>query len=585
MRPRSTLLVASSCAWLMLASTLLADSTPLSAIPENALGVAVIRNLTTANEAVTKVTRKMQIPAPNLLMLAKSFAGVDKGLDENGSIAAALMPELDDEAGLGVLVVVPVSDYKVFLEALHPANNDATIAEVKVAGQEAVVANKGSYAVFTSADKRKLLEQALASSKSVEASLEPLAKWANDQQLYVATTPAGKSRLLKTIIDLLPESAPDDADEDTKEQLKTAFEMTRNFRQLLAAADEQVTHIAIGARIEENSTIRLNGRVAFVPDGSLSNWAKQVATPSGAILQGLPEGKYALAYGGVSPQFNAEFTRLLERFTETGTQQLGLSEEARKKMATAALRQRSGVERTAGVVGVARPGESLMAGVISVERVKDSAAYLDAAREVFSTLKSGAKNDADDPLFAMEEIQIGDIKAIELMTDLTAIAAANNANNAAKGIMEGFFAKMFGADGKLRAYYAAADANHVVTTYNKDQLSRAIAHLRSGKPGLEADDAIGNTGKLLTAGSQWAAYVSPQGLLATIDSLLQSFLPPGSNFRIPEFPASDPIGLGAKISGTGLDGELVMPESVVAAIGRYVIQVQGLLQGGQAPLP
>jgi len=439
--------------------------------------------------------------------------------------------------------------------------------------------------VLTSADKRKLLEQALASSKSVEASLEPLAKWANDQQLYVATTPAGKSRLLKTLINLLPESAPEDADEDTKEQLKTAFEMTRNFRELLAAADEQVTHIALGARIEENSTIRLNGRLAFVPDGSLSNWAKQVATPSGAILQGLPEGKYALAYGGVSPQFSAEFTRLLELFTETGTQQLGLSEEARKKMAAAALRQRSGVERTAGVVGVARPGESLMAGVISVERVKDSAAYLDAAREMFSTLKSSGKNDADEPLFAMQEIQVGDIKAIELVTDLTAIAAANNANNAAKGIMEGFFAKMFGADGKLRAYYAAADANHVVTTYNKDQLSRAIAHLRSGKPGLEADEAIGSTGKLLTAGSQWAAYVSPQGLLATIDSLLQSFLPPGSNFCIPEFPASDPIGLGAKISGTGFDGELVMPESVVAAIGRYVILVQGLLQGGQAPLP
>src|SRR3954467_5697571 len=145
MRCRPTLLVALSCAWLMLANTLLAESTPLSVIPENALGVAVIRNLSNTNEALTKVTRKMQIPAPNLLMLAKSFAGVDKGLDENGSIAAALMPELDDEAGLGVLVVVPVNDYQGFLEAFHPANKDAAIAEVKVAGTDALVANKGSY--------------------------------------------------------------------------------------------------------------------------------------------------------------------------------------------------------------------------------------------------------------------------------------------------------------------------------------------------------------------------------------------------------------------------------------------------------
>jgi hypothetical protein len=569
----------------MLASTLLAESTPLSAIPENALGVAVIRNLSNANEALTKVTRKMQIPAPNLLMLAKSFAGIDKGLDENGSIAAALMPELADEAGLGVLVVVPVSDYKAFLEAFHPAHNDQAITEVKVAGMDAVVANKGSYAVFTSADKRKLLEQALASTKSVETSLQPLAKWTNEQLLCVLATPTGKSRLLKTIINALPDAAPENADDDTKEQLKSAFEMLRNFRQLLAAADEQVTHLALGVRIEDNSTIRLSVRLPFVPDGSLSNWAKQVATPSEAVLKGLPDGKYVFAYGGVSPPFSPEFRQLLERFTETGVQQLGLSEEARKKMAAATMRQRSEVERTAGILGVVRPGESLMGGVIAVERVKDSAAYLDAAREAFSALKSGVQKDSDDPLFEMQEVQVGDVKAIELTTDLTAIAAANNANNPAKGVMESIFSKMFGADGKLRAYYAAADAKHVVTSYNKDQLMRAIAHVRSGKPGLESAESIENTGKLLTAGTQWAAYVSPQGLLATIDSVLQSFLPPGTNFRIPEFPASDPIGLGAKISAAGLDAELVMPESVVAGVGRYVVQIQGLLQGGQAPLP
>ena len=85
-------------------------------------------------------------------------------------------------------------------------------------------------------------------------------------------------------------------------------------------------------------------------------------------------------------------------------------------------------------------------------------------------------------------------------------------------------------------------------------------------------------------GSQWAAYVSPQGLIQLIDTVLREVLP--TEIKIPPFPPSDPIGLAARVGEPGLDAEIVLPDSVVAGIGQYIGVVQQMMQGdGGAALP
>jgi hypothetical protein len=575
-----------TCAWPLLVSALFAEADPLAVIPDDALGIAVVRNLSETSAAVARLTQKMQIPAPDLLGLAKSYAGVDKGLNEKGSAAAAIFRDPQHEDQLQFLVVVPVTDFKVFIAALGPDDADARIAQVKVAGEAALVVHKGEFAVFTDTDQHALLERVLSSSKSVVATLEPLAPWMAQQQFVVAATPAGKSRLFRTLLNLLPEAAekPEDEEQDATAAQTTA-QLTHAIRPLIAAADRQLTHLALGARIDDKGGARLATRFVLLTDGALSGWAKELKLPPEGLLSGLPSGKFVLAFGGVSAQMSSEFAEFVDQFSQMAFQRIGLSKEARAKVAAASKRQRSGGERLAAVIGTVRPGESVFDRTLSLEQVKDATEHLQAARDVAEALASSSPiKEGGDKLYEFREVEVGDLKAIELTTNMGAVIGINDQNNPGGGMMQQIFAAIFGKDGKMRAYMAAADAHMVASAYDREQLQRLVAHVRSKAAGLESDPDIAKTTKLLMAGPQWVVYLSPQGLLQSIDSVVQGILP-GNNFKIPAFPATEPIGMAAKVSPTTIDAEIVLPESVVAAIGQFVLTVRGLFQGGGVPLP
>src|SRR5262249_32474275 len=145
--------------------------------------------------------------------------------------------------------------------------------------------------------------------------------------------------------------------------------------------------------------------------------------------------------------------------------------------------------------------------------------------------------------------------------------------------------KMFGQGGVIRMYVAAANEHAVVSAYTKELLERVVKQVRSGEAGLAGDPQIARTAAMLPKGAQWALYVSPQGLVQWLDTILREVLPAEMNFKIPPFPASDAIGLAAKVSPSGLEAELVLPESVVAGIGQYFGLLQQMMQGQGAQLP
>jgi hypothetical protein len=78
------------------------------------------------------------------------------------------------------------------------------------------------------------------------------------------------------------------------------------------------------------------------------------------------------------------------------------------------------------------------------------------------------------------------------------------------------------------------------------------------------------------------AYVSPQGIVQWVGVFVEAMF--GGEIKLPPFPASEPIGLAAKVTETGLDGEIVLPEGVVAGIGQYIGVLGQVFQGGP-PLP
>ena len=584
-------------AWLVAAVMAMAAADPLTVIPDDALGLAVIKNLSDASSRVQKLTQKMQLTVPALLPMAQLYTGAQRGLDDKGSLAAAMFPSDEENAPWSstIAVFVPVTDYKVFVAQLLPDDATAEISEVTISGRQFLVTNKGEFAVLATSDAKPLLKHIRGASNSVATMLKPLQPWLAKQQIAVVLTPAGKKHAVKAVnrfIGIAAKAAgqvADGADDDTPggvQAVQSAGEAMEAFKDLLAAVDAQVTHLGIGASIDDATVLRASARLIFEPDGGLSQWARTARPPIDGLLAGLPPDKFALAYGGAAVQFHPAVNKIVDRMTQVGLMTVGLDDQDRKKLSEIMIRYRDGQTSTAGLLGQLRPGDSIIATSMQIEHVKDAEQHLKVMREMFAVMAKAQFPGADPakPLYELRDVTVGDIKALEVTTDLTALVRAGGGGQ--QGVaeaMRGFFSKLIGSAGVMRAYSAVADDHTVVTAYSKGQLQRGVKHIRSGVPGLEADDEIAKTDKLLPQGAQWAAYISPQGVIQWIDMVVKQ-LPAESKYNVPPFPPSDPIGVAAKVSADGMDAELVLPESVVEGIGQYVGLIQRLLQGG-TPLP
>jgi hypothetical protein len=585
---RSFSLTVAALLWLASAATLLAQANPLEVIPEGTLGFALIKDLSDANEKVGKVTQKMQIPMPDLLTLVKGFVGVEKGLDEKGGLAIALVggPEGRQWEDSAFFAVVPFTDYKELIAPLSPGDADAAVTTVSVSGMNMVVGKKGSFAVFAFAERKEALEKFLAATKNVTGQIEPLKDWMADKQLALVVTPEGKKLLFQTIGAALPdaEQLNKNAQVEQAAALANVGEMFGMFKELLAAADEQLTHLAVGLHIDDNASLRLAARAIFVPGGKLAAWSKDARLPDEGLLSGVPAGKFAVAYGGVSAQFSKETWDLFNRFSDLGMQTIGLDEEGRKKFQKVSEQVQAGKRFSSGMLGMMRPGDTLFSTALAIEHVKNADDHVKAVRQMFELMASAQKDaKTDEPIYELHDVKVGDLAALEVVTHLGSLAELGNANNAGAEQVQSIFGKLFGGDGTMRMYVAKADQRTVVTAYNKEQLLHTVQHVRSGAKGLEADADLVKTSALLPQEAQWIAYVSPQGLVQWISVFVEAIF--GGQIKLPPFPATEPIGLAARVSQSGLDAELVLPESVVAGIGKYVGAVGQIIQGGGAPLP
>ena len=364
-------------------------------------------------------------------------------------------------------------------------------------------------------------------------------------------------------------------------------EMFGGFKTLLADADEQLTHLAAGLRIEDNATLHVTARAVVVPGGALARWSQGVKVPSEGLLAGVPEGKFIVAYGGVSAQFSPAVQAILSQFGDAGMQMMGLDDAGRKELAKLTEKLQQGKRFTAGVMGMMRPGDSIYSTAISVEHVNDADEHLQTTRQMMALLESTLKApDTGQPMYATHDVKVGELDAFEVVTDLSSIMnlqAGAAGGPAGAPPMQDFFGNMFGREGKIHMYVAKADEKTVVTAYSREQLVRGVEHVRSGEKGLADNADLATTTAMLLPDSQWVAYVSPQGLMQMVGSLMKAIT--GGEARFPAFPDTEPIGLCARASETSLDAEIVVPDKVVAGIGMFIFAVGQMFQGGGAPLP
>ena len=133
---------------------------------------------------------------------------------------------------------------------------------------------------------------------------------------------------------------------------------------------------------------------------------------------------------------------------------------------------------------------------------------------------------------------------------------------------------MFGAQGELKIYVAAADAHSVVMAYTSpERLKAALDFYRSKQPGLSRDAGVAKVAAALPAGSQVVAYVSLGGVAKAAKQFATMF--PGGQSVIPDFADSPTFGIAAKVSPAGAEGHLVVTAETLRVIGAAVAKARG----------
>ena len=216
----------------------------LKAIPDDALGFVLINHLDQTDKAISKLAATAQAPVPGVLSLFKLQAGIQEGLDENGSAAVALLPGSDGKP-LPV-ALFPVTDYKKFIAQFHPNDAAAETTGVSIAGHALIAGHKGSFALFTLPDQKERLAKMIASTEGVDTLVESVEPWIGRHQISLVATPTGSKMLFQAGAAAIKQFGPALANLQGKKQsaqIAAAFKM---YSELFTKASEEAD--AFGSR-------------------------------------------------------------------------------------------------------------------------------------------------------------------------------------------------------------------------------------------------------------------------------------------------------------------------------------------------
>src|SRR5262245_44461720 len=102
----------------------------LALVSDDALGFIVLNRLGETNDKLGALVKRMQFPLPlKPLDLVKLVTGVQKGLDEKGSVIGVAYDGPGEGSEPSGVLFIPVSDYKEFIGQLQPKDATAEVTE------------------------------------------------------------------------------------------------------------------------------------------------------------------------------------------------------------------------------------------------------------------------------------------------------------------------------------------------------------------------------------------------------------------------------------------------------------------------
>ncbi len=528
----------------------------------------MVNRVGATNEKIKALALRLKVPPFDFLSTAKLTLGLRESLDEKGSVALAAVPSTPN--GVPVMVsFVPTGDYAALLKQLQAEAGADGIAKLAVGDKRFVAAQKGGYAVVAEEANQPTLQAVIAATKSIADASPALDAWREETDAYVVATPTGVKFAQQQIQFGLQAAKSQMANQG--EQGKAALAGLGMYDALVAAMDKEISHCATGLRMADDGGIHVVSRTLPVEGGALAKIASKAKPAKASPLAGLPQTPYFVAGGGVftagSMKSWMEISFGMMRSYPGGDK---LTDEQIKKLSEISLKSMRGMRSMALLMGVGEGDEPLYSRMLLVMKTKDAKAYLDSYEAAMAEMMKIFK-DADSPLFSFESqrTEIDGLPVLKLTMNMEPFLMGQGQGPEAKKMLE----LMFGSDGKMDIYMAAADQQTVVGAYvSPKQLTPAVKAIQEGKPLLTDDASVAKTAAMLPPGAQWVGVLSPRGGAAFVARMMKAIVPPGAQGvpEIPEFPETPPLGFGVQLSPSGLDTDLAIPAAVLEAVSQVV---------------
>jgi hypothetical protein len=572
----------------------------LAIVPSDALAVGLVKNISDADAKVQKLAGLVQSPIPSPLAQLKSMAGIQKGLDEKGTVVAIVQGGNEDERP-DVVVAVPVTDYKEFVGQFHPTDPDARIVEVEAAGSKTkmLVAHRGGFALLEDPANRKWLEKVLDAHESIAGELAPIEPWlAENDAAFVGTragirwaTAKAQAELKKTLQDF--KRIEDAGGMPGGDPLGMALAVLQFYGQGLALAEKEVSLAAVGVAVDQQNTVRVTGRVRFVKDSKVGESLAAIQPADKDLMAGLPGGPFFFAGGAVTPEpLMKQLAALGTAFLQKNFSRYGLSPEQAEQLAKNSMQTLEQMRTLSLVMKTGKRGEPIYSNMFGTIRVANAPQYLAQYEKQMEAQNRILKEAKDGILKPMEvkKTEIGGRPALEV--EVTIPLPKTDGEGPMQEMQQSMMQAMFGPNNKMKIYLTAANETTLVMGYGTtpEKVGEASEMVRSAKPGFAADKDVAATAALLPAGAQWVGYVSPHGYVNMVRRMMEVMMAgmqdrPGFSGApaIPAFPQTPPVGMALKATSGGLEASLVVPSAVLKAISEYAATIRQTNMNPQIP--
>ncbi len=544
----------------------------LALVPKDALGFAVINRLSDVSEKLGKVSRDLELPFPDLLILLKMKLGITEGLNEKGNMLLAMLPPREGEREPQPLVALPVLNYKNFLE-LFQGDAAADINQIEIAGQKILVASKGTYAILVNPENRAGLEQLIQVKATAPAEVGSFTEWIGENDAAVVFLNPGLKLVVQMAIQGLEEAkekfAGLDLGDGKSAQATAAMDL---YIQMLESVRDEVRTAAKGLRFDADGNFVFGTHVRFTGGGRLADLANFRGADKTNLLAGLPGGPYV---GAFSIAWSSECSEAVAKWSVSMMQYnpalmgVKLSAEEAQEYAKASALSMEGLRRMSMLMTPGTENEKLLETFLGIFDVEDSQKYLanyEKAMQVWLRLMEKSESPV---LMQMEatQVTIGGLQGLKISMDMESMMAAQGAPLETTRMLE----RMFGNGGKMSAHVLAVDKNTILMSYAPvAAIEKTITTYQKNKTHLADDPGVAKIAALLLSEPDMLACLSPRGTVSWFGRVMNAVMPAGVTApELAEFPDTPPIGFSAKMVTGGMVAKWVVPAELPKAVKEF----------------